>query len=140
MAQIQFTAFVEPWTKNSEQHPSWGMKTAETHRKKDGENWVDNGRTFRTVKVGYGVDLDLSQFRKGDRVDVVGVEVTESREHDGKKFYDLVVKATSVSLAPTKNTGNAPSSPVAARTDEPWAPAAPDGFGAYSSNAAEAPF
>lgn len=150
MAKIELTAFVEPWTKNSEQHPAWGMKTAETHRKKDGDDWVDNGRTFRTVKVAYGVDLDLTQFRKGDRVNIVGTEVTESREHDGKKYYDLVVKATSVELA-TKGAGSGGSngrSPVggtgggggssqgsygAQNGGDTWAPSAPAGetFGGF---------
>jgi hypothetical protein len=125
MAKIELTAFVEPWTKNSEQHPAWGMKTAETHRKKEGDDWVDNGRTFRTVKVAYGVTLDLTQFRKGDRVNVIGTEVTETREHEGKKYYDLVVKATSVELA-QKGQGQ-PKQTVQRQAEQPWEP---DGFAA----------
>ncbi|OOB91206.1 hypothetical protein [Rathayibacter sp. VKM Ac-2630] len=136
MASITFTAFVESWTKNAEQHPAWGMKTAETHRKKDGDEWVDNGRTFRTVKVAYGVDLDLTQFRKGDRVNIVGTEVTESREHDGKKYYDLVVKATSVELAQTGRQQQQPAAPVSRPVND-WEP---DAFAPTSTVPADMPF
>jgi hypothetical protein len=101
MAKVSFTAFVEPWTKNTDEHPDWGMKTAEPHRKKDGETWVTVGRTFRTVKAAYGSSIDFTAFRKGDRVSVEGTEVTEVRESNGQKFYDLVVKAESVIVAPS---------------------------------------
>lgn len=103
MAQITFTGFVEAWSQNNPQHPDWAMKTAEPHRKRDGDSWVTVGRTFRTVKAGYAdgapVGIDFTRFAKGDRVTVSGVEVTEVREVNGKKFYDLVVKATDVALA-----------------------------------------
>lgn len=103
MAKIEYTAFVEDWTQNNPQHPDWAMKTAEPHRKKDGDQWVTTARTFRTVKGGYANDqpvrIDFTQFRKGDRVVIAGTEVTEVRESNGKKYYDLVVKATSVRIA-----------------------------------------
>ena len=53
MAEIKFKAFVEDWTRNTSQHPDWAMKTAETHRKKDGDKWVTSSRSFRTIKAGY---------------------------------------------------------------------------------------
>lgn len=103
MAKIEYTAFVEDWTQNNPQHPDWAMKTAEPHRKKDGDQWVTTARTFRTVKGGYTgngpVQIDFTQFKKGDRVVISGTEVTEVRESNGKKYYDLVVKATSVRIA-----------------------------------------
>lgn len=99
MAKVSFTAFVEPWTKANSEHPSWGLKTAEPHRKKDGESWVTVGRTFRTVKSAYGIEIDFTQFRAGDRIVVEGTEVTEMREANGQKYYDLVVKADAVALA-----------------------------------------
>jgi hypothetical protein len=111
MAKIIFTAFVEPWTKANSEHPSWGMKTAEPHRKKDGEAWVTVGRTFRTVKSAYGVEIDFTKFRAGDRIVVDGTEVTEMREANGQKYYDLVVKADSVELAES-NTPTFPPLPV----------------------------
>lgn len=135
MAKIELTAWVEPWTRNNEQHPGWAMKTAETHRKKDGDDWVDNGRTFRTVKVAYGVDMDLTRFRKGDRVNIVGTEVTETREHDGKKYYDLVVKATSVELA-TKGQQQTPAASVSRPVND-WEP---DAFAPPVTTPADMPF
>ncbi|WP_065962388.1 hypothetical protein [Curtobacterium sp. UCD-KPL2560] len=104
MAQITFTAFVEDWTQNNPQHPDWAMKTAEPHRKRDGDQWVTTARTYRTVKAGYANDapvrIDFTQFSKGDRVIISGTEVTEVREANGKKYYDLVVKAQTVVIAP----------------------------------------
>lgn len=98
MAKVEIeSAFVEAWTKNDEQHPAWGMKTAEPHsRKNDDGKFETVGRTFRTVKVSRASGIDLTQFGKGDRVQVWGREVTETREHDGKKYYDLVVWADRV--------------------------------------------
>lgn len=94
MAKIEFEAFVEPWTKNQDEHPAWGLKSAESHRRKgDDGKWVTQGRTFRTVKVSRQSGIDLTSFRKGERVKVTGSEVTETREHEGKKYYDLVVWA-----------------------------------------------
>jgi hypothetical protein len=98
MAKIEMTVFVEDWSKNDSKHPDWAMKTAEPHRKKDGDKWVTTSRTFRTVKAAYEVTIDFTRFAKGDRVVVVDHELTEVREHAGKKYYDLVVKADSVSL------------------------------------------
>jgi hypothetical protein len=102
MAKIEIeSAFVEPWTRNEDQHPAWGMKTAEPHSRKreGGDGYETVGRTFRTVKVSRASGIDLSVFRKGDRVQVWGKEVTETREHEGKKFYDLVVWADRVEYA-----------------------------------------
>lgn len=96
MARIEFTGFVEDWTKNNPQHPDWGMRVSEPHRKKDGEKWVTVARTYRTIKSAYGVTLDFSAFRKGDRVTIIGNEVTESSERDGKRYDNLVVKADEV--------------------------------------------
>lgn len=100
MAEIKFTAFVNEWKKDSsDRHPKWAMKTAETHRKKDGEKWITTATTYRTVKLGFGVDIDLTQFSPGDRVVVVGNEITEMWESNGRKGNTLVVKADSVSFA-----------------------------------------
>ena len=126
MATIHIeSAFIEAWNRNEEQHPAWGMKTAEPHsRKNDAGKYEMVGRTFRTVKVSRASGIDLTQFRKGDRVAIWGKEVTETREHEGKKFYDVVVWADRVELAESKGQQSAPAaeqwaaSPPAA---EPWA-------------------
>jgi len=122
MAKIEIeSAFVEAWNKNSDQHPAWGMKTAEPHsRKNDAGKYETVGRTFRTVKVSRASALDLTQFRKGDRVSIWGKEVTETREHEGKKFYDVVVWADRIELAEgTRQTTSATPTP------EPWAATGP---------------
>lgn len=126
MAKIEIeSAFVEAWTKNSDEHPSWGMKTAEPHsRKNDEDKFETVGRTFRTVKVSRASGIDLTQFRKGDRVQVWGKEITETREHEGKKFYDLVLWADRVELA--ENRGGGQGAPA----QEAWASAAPASSGA----------
>lgn len=114
MAKIEFEAFVEPWTKNQEQHPAWGMKTAETHRRKNDEGKYETvGRTFRTVKVSRASGIDLTEHAKGARVKVWGQEATETREHDGKKFYDLVVWAARIE-------SDAPPAPPVQEQPDVW--------------------
>lgn len=107
MAKIEIeSAFIESWNKNDEQHPAWGMKTAEPHsRKNDAGKYETVGRTFRTVKVSRSSGIDLLAFRKGDRVSIWGREVTETREHDGKKYYDLVLWADRVEVAEGRKGG-----------------------------------
>lgn len=143
MAKLEIeSAFVEAWTKNEDQHPAWGMKTAEPHsRKNDDGKYETVGRTFRTVKVSRASGIDLTQFAKGDRVTITGKEVTETREHDGKKYFDLVVWADRVELAQRgqgapqgqQDTRTAPSNPPA----ETWAPA---GAQAFAGNDSDTPF
>jgi hypothetical protein len=102
MAEITFTGFVQEWLKGSPQHPHWGMKVAETHQKKEGDEYKTVSRTYRTIKAGYETEIDFLAFKEGDRVTISGRELTEVSEKDGKKYYSLVVKATSVVLAESK--------------------------------------
>ena len=146
MAKIEIeSAFIESWTKNEEQHPTWGMKTAEPHsRKNDAGKYETVGRTFRTVKVSRASGIGLTEFRKGDRVHIWGTEVTEGREHDGKKFYDIVVWADRIELAGDGKGSAAPSASPQAQVEEPWAVAAPGGaddvWNSPSTFADETPF
>ena len=127
MAKIEIeSAFVEDWNKNTPEHPSWGMKTAEPHsrKKEDGSGYETIGRTFRTVKVSRASGIDLSEFGKGDRVHVWGKEATETREHEGKKYYDLVVWADRVERAASsgQNNPSAVQQPAnGASVADPWA-------------------
>ena len=98
MAEIKFVGFVDDWTKNTPQHPDWAMRVSEPHRKKDGDQWITVGRTNRTVKAGYDVTIDFTQFAQGSRVEVIGKEVTETSEKDGKRYDNLIVKAESVTV------------------------------------------
>lgn len=116
MAEISFKGFVEEWTKNSPQHPAWGMRVTESHSKKDESGqWVNTGYTNRTVKTAYGVEIDFTQFAKGDLIQVAGTEVTETSEKDGKKYSNLIVKATAVTLVPRLR-----AVPDVAPVDEPF--------------------
>ena len=104
MAQITFTGFVQEWNKNTPEHPGWGMKVVENHRKQDGDSYVTSSRTYRTIKANFGVDIDFTKFKKDDYVEIVGKELTESTEKDGKRYDNLTVKADSVTLAPKRET------------------------------------
>lgn len=94
MAQVEIkSAFVEDTVGS----PVFVLKVAEPHsRKDDAGNWQTVSRTFFDVKVSRDSGIDLAQFAKGDRVSVRGSQRTEVREHEGKKFYTLVVWADSV--------------------------------------------
>jgi len=133
MAKIEIeSAFVESWTKNTEEHPAWGMKTAEPHSRKNEDGKYETvGRTFRTIKVPKSTGIDLTTFRKGDRVQVWGREVTETREHEGKKYYDLVVWCDRVELAQARDADRAASNATTSVPErEPWATTAPANSGA----------
>jgi hypothetical protein len=99
MAEIIVTAFVQEWKRDSnEPNPDWGMKVVENHQKKEGDGWVTIGRTYFTVKAGWEVKIDFRIFKKGDRVKIVGKQVTESRTVDGKTYNTLTIKADTVEL------------------------------------------
>ena len=99
MAEIVVTGFVQEWKRDSnEPNPDWGMKFAENHQKKDGDKWVTIGRTYFTVKAGWDIKIDFRNFKPGDRVKIVGKQVTETRESGGKTYSSLVIKAESVEL------------------------------------------
>lgn len=93
MANVQIeSAFVEKVI--SGQQGPFALKTVELHRRKnDRGEYETTARTFRDVK---GRDVDFSQFAEGDRVRIIGREVTEKREHEGKDYYSLVVWADAV--------------------------------------------
>lgn len=108
MANIDFYGFVDPWQKDSPNHPDWAMKVTEVHQRKDesGE-WVPTGgRTFRTVKAAYGSEINFLEYKQGDRVHVTGIEVTEVSDRDGTKYYNLVVKAKTIEVM--KPNGSSP--------------------------------
>lgn len=134
MAKIEFEAFIESWSKNTDQHPAWGMKTAETHRRKlDDGSYETTARSFRTVKVSKSSGIDLTEFVKGDRVKVWGSEVTESREHEGKKYYDVVVWADRVEVA-EKGAGLTSGATASVPEPAPWATSSPTQFhGGYGA-------
>lgn len=96
MAHIEVkSAFVEDVIGS----PAFVLKLSEPHSKKDESGkWQTVSRTFFDLKVGRDSGIDLSGFSKGDRVTFAGTQKTETREHDGKKFYTLTVWADTVSV------------------------------------------
>lgn len=103
MAEIVVkSAFVQEWKRDTnDPNPEWGMKVAEIHYRKQGDEFVTAGRTYYTVKAAYGVKIDFRSYRKGDKVTITGQLVTESREYEGKTYNTLTIKAQSVSLVQT---------------------------------------
>ena len=101
MAKVEFVGFVDEVIRTKDDKP-FGLKVTENHSKKDGDNWITVGRTYRKLKAGYvdgaAVQIDFAAFKRGDRIKVVGVESTVVREYGDKKFYDLVVAAHTVEL------------------------------------------
>ena len=99
MAKIEVVGFVSDWKYGEKDpNPSWAMKISEPHSKKDGDKWIKNGSTNYTVKAAYGVEIDFSEFRQGDRVEVKGTQISEEWESNGKKGKNLTIKASSVDI------------------------------------------
>lgn len=96
MAKIEIaSAFVEEQIGS----PVFALKIAEPHSKKNDQGGYDTtSRTFFDVKVSRDSGIDLSQFQKGTRVKIWGIQKTEVRERDGKKYYTLTVWADRVEL------------------------------------------
>ncbi len=106
MAKIEIqSAFVEEQVGN----PTFVLKCAEPHSKKDDQgNWQTVSRTFFDVKVSRDSGIDLTQFGKGSRIKVWGNQKTEVREHEGKKYYSLVVWAERIEVAQSQNGAGGP--------------------------------
>lgn len=100
MAKIEVIAFVQDWRRGStEPNPDWGMKIDEVHSKGSNETgWEVVGHTYFTVKAGYQVQIDFTQFKKGDRVKVIGKQVTEVKG----EYSNLIIKADSVEVLASK--------------------------------------
>jgi hypothetical protein len=125
MATITFTGFVDDVI-TSKAGEVFALKVAEPHYKKDGDEFISNGRTFFKVMRGWGAEFDLAAFAPGDKVEVSGKQKTESRDYDGKTYYDLVVNAESISIVtkgePKVDAGEWATSALGATELDPSAP------------------
>lgn len=131
--QVQF-AFVEDVLSGDK--GVWALKTSEPHsRKNDRDEWETTSRTFRTVRVGRDSGINLETFAKGDRISFTGTEKTDVREHQGKKYYDLLVWADTITLSTGRSGGQEAREQVPAPADEPWAATGPqaDAWGGDSN-------
>jgi hypothetical protein len=110
MAKIEVIAFVSDWKYQTDEKVDWAIKINESHSKKNGDAWEVIGHTRFTVKAAYGVSIDFKAFNSGDRVKVIGTQVTEERG----EYKNLVIKADSIEvLAPSGRShpaaGNVPT-------------------------------
>ena len=94
MAKIEVIAFVSDWKFQTAEKVDWAMKINESHSKKNGDSWEVIGHTRYTVKAAYGVEIDFTKFKSGDRVKVTGTQVTEERG----EYKNLVIKALSIEV------------------------------------------
>lgn len=96
MAKIEIAS---AWVEEQVGNPTFVLKIAEPHSRKDEQGkWQTVARTFFDVKVGRESGIDLARFVKGSRVKVAGTQRTEVREHEGKKYYTLLLWADSIEL------------------------------------------
>lgn len=127
MADIQVkSAFVDKVLTGND--GAWGVKTSEPHsRKNDTGGYDTTGRTFRTLR---GRNVDWSQFQEKDRITFFGREETVEREHEGKKYYDLIVWVDSAAVIRGQEQQNrpAPQQQTTPSTDA-WTTPGGDGFG-----------
>jgi single-stranded DNA-binding protein len=119
MAEIKFYGFVQPWNRETKEHPAWGMKVAETHGSKDKPE--TNTRTFHNVKVSQASGIDLTNFPLDTRVYIEGSQKTEKYEVNGETRYTLVVWANSVTV-PTSNNTNPSARFAPASVPASWTP------------------
>lgn len=116
MADVQVkSAFVDKVLTGSD--GAWGVKTSEPHsRKNDAGGYDTTGRTFRTLR---GRNVDWSQFQEKDRITFFGREETVEREHEGKKFYDLIVWVDSAAVIKAQQAAPQPAQSAPAQ-NETW--------------------
>ena len=89
-----------------EDNKGFVLKIAEPHSKKNEQGGYDTiSRTFFDVKVRKDSGIDLSQFEKGQRIQVEGRLMTDVREYEGKKFYTLLIWADKVAYAEQGGAG-----------------------------------
>lgn len=96
MAKIEIDGFVDEVLEG--RNGVYGIKVSEPHRRKnDRDEWETVARTFHRVTGAYESGIQFATFAKGDRVTVVGKQVTDPyTDGQGQKRYPLVVKASSV--------------------------------------------
>lgn len=119
MADIQVrSAFVDKVLTGND--GAWGVKTSEPHSRKNESGGYDTtGRTFRTLR---GRNVDWSQFQEKDRITFFGREETIEREHDSKKYYDLIVWVDSAAVIRGQEQQNRPAQQQQASTStDAWA-------------------
>lgn len=93
------------------------LRIAVGHRKKDGDEYVDNGTTWLTYKANGEYATPLKAVGKGDLVEITDA-VIESREYqkNGETRSALEARFGSLEILERKGEGQKP----AAAADTPW--------------------
>lgn len=105
------------------------LNVADNHRRKDGNEWVDDGTTFyRVTAWEYLAEQVAEQVKRGQRVIVVGELRNREYERDGEKRRSLEIRAYEVGPALDKYRPRDGGSRPAAQGD------------AWGASSEEAPF
>lgn len=81
--------------------PVTNLSLADNHRRRDGDQWVDDGVTFYQVTAwGHLAEQAAQTIRKGQRVIVVGeLRDREYESRDGGKGRSLDIRAQEIGVA-----------------------------------------
>lgn len=78
------------------------LTVAENHRRKDGDQWVDDGASFWDVTVWGKRAENLADLTKGTPVLATGTpRIREFERKDGTKGRSVEITATTVAIVPT---------------------------------------
>jgi|SRR5690606_11987160 len=104
------------------------ISVAENHRKKDGNEWVDDGTTWWRVSAWERQAETLAEHvQKGARVLVTGTVKSREYEKDGEKRTSYDVTARHVAVIPKQQQGT--SAPAGGSVSDPWASNGPSAGG-----------
>lgn len=118
MAKVEFTGFVQAWSKSNPQHPGWGMRVKEPGQKMVNGEYVSTGAsTWRTVTSTKEANVDFGDYSEGDLVEIKGYEYPEKSEYNGEEKVNIMCKAFSVELK-KKGSGGSGYTPKQAPADD----------------------
>ena len=104
------------------------LNVADNHRKKERDEWVDDGTTwYRVTAWGYLAEQVAEQIKRGQRVIIVGELRNREYEKDGEKRRSLEIRAYEVASLLAKyppRDSNRSENPNGSR--DPWAGGAAD--------------
>ena len=102
--------------------PVLSFSLAENHRKKQGDEWTDDGTTWRKVTVWEDKAETLANaLSKGDRVIVVGSErIKEFTARDGGAGQSLEVTAKHVGIIPRQERSQTQQPQEAPQQSQQW--------------------
>lgn len=96
------------------------LSVAENHRKRNGQEWVDDGTTWWRVTVWERqAEALVDHVDKGTRVLVTGTVRSRDWEKDGEKRTSYDVTARHVAVIP-KAGQTAPQAPAGGQQGDPW--------------------